>query len=332
MSQAYTAAPWEEPTWLERATTWVAARLAPHGVRLTGALTSARIRPWSALWRAPTTAGELWLKACAPALRHEAALLGILQRVQPDIAPLLYAVDAEDGLILMADGGELLRPYTRDARDLSHWMRILPRYAGLQQAMAVHVAELLAVGVPDRRPEVLPTLYAELLTDTPALAIGLPHGLTPAEYTALQAQSTGFAARCKALANCGIPVTIDHSDFHDGNILRHAGGYSFIDWGDACVAHPFFTVLVTLRSIAYGLELAEDDPVLGELRDLYLLQWRAYGDLDKLRHTLDLARPLAMVNRALTWRCAQWTLPPSQRSEYADAVPGWLQDFLQTIN
>lgn len=34
----------------------------------------------------------------------------------------------------------------------------------------------------------------------------------------------------------------------------------------------------------------------------------------------------------LTWRCAQLTLPPAQRSEYADAVSGWLQDFVQTVS
>ncbi|HHW87086.1 MAG TPA: hypothetical protein GX400_12850 [Chloroflexi bacterium] len=38
-----------------------------------------------------------------------------------------------------------------------------------------------------------------------------------------------------------------------------------------------------------------------------------------------------MVNRALTWRRAQLTLPPAQHSEYADAMSGWLQDFVQTV-
>lgn len=331
MSQSQAAAPWTQPGWLEQITAWAAVQLTAQGIALTGALQAVRVRPWSALWRVPTTAGLLWLKACAPALRHEAGLLDILGRVQPQALPPIYAIDAAQGLILMADGGELLRPYTREQRDLSHWAHILPAYAALQQAMAPHAAELLTAGVLDRRTETLPALYDDLLRDTAVLAIGQAHGLTPAEYAQLLAQSAAFADRCAALAGFGIPATIDHSDFHDGNILRHAGGYCFIDWGDACVAHPFLTVLVTLRSIAYGLDSAEDDPALQKLRDLYLAQWRAYGDLGELRRALDLARPLAMVNRALTWRRALLTLPPDQHGEYADAVPGWLQEFLQAM-
>ncbi len=332
MNDVYTPAPWTAPTWLEQITAWTAAQLVPHAIRLRDALEEARIRPWSALWRVPTDAGLLWLKACAPAMRHEAALFRILQRVKPTILPPLYAIDERHGLILMADGGDLLRPFTRAGRDLSHWARILPNYATLQQAMAPHAGEMLAAGVMDRRLEMLPALYAELLTDTTALAIGAPHGLTPAEHAQLLALVPDVAARCAALARMDIPSTIDHSDFHDGNILRHAAGYRFIDWGDACVAHPFLTLLVTLRSIAYGLEVSEHDPVLLDLRDRYLAQWRVYGEIDELTHALDLARPLAMINRALTWRRALSTLPPQELGDFEDAVPGWLQEVLHNTD
>ena len=91
------------------------------------------------------------------------------------------------------------------------------------------------------------------------------------------------------------------------------------------------TVLVTLRSIAYGLGIAESNPTLDGLRNLYLAQWTDHGNLSKLRRALELARPLAMLNRALTWRRALLTLPPEQYGEYADAVPRWLQEFLQTV-
>jgi hypothetical protein len=322
---------WVEPDWVAATTAWVNRQLRAHGHELTGALQPVRVRPWSALWRAPTTDGLLWLKACAPAMRHEAALIDFLRRLQPEVLPPILGLAPEQGLILMADGGDLLRPYTREAGDLSHWARILPEYAALQKQSAPHTTELLAAGIPDRRTETLPARLAELLADEAALEIGTPHGLTPVEHAQLLAGLPAFAARCAEVAALGIPATIDHSDFHDANILIDAGRYRFIDWGDACVAHPFLTVLVTLRSIAYGRKLAEDDPVLLELCDLYLAQWTAYGDLDELRRVLELARPLAMVNRALTWRQALQTLPPDQHGEYADAVPGWLQEVLGVV-
>ncbi|HRA68600.1 MAG TPA: phosphotransferase [Caldilinea sp.] len=332
MTPSYTPAPWEQAGWVASISTWTVLQLRAQDVRLTSALEEVRVRPWSALWRAPTNIGLLWLKACAPAMKHEVALIDFLLRLQPETLPPIYGLEMEQGLILMGDGGELLRSHTREGGDLNHWTLILPRYAALQRQAAPHVAELLAAGVVDRRLEQLPALYEDLLADEALLAVGAPHGLTPVEHAHLIARFPAFAAQCAELASLGIPATIDHSDFHDGNILIQHGQYRFIDWGDACVTHPFLTLLVTLRSIAYGLGLEENDPALRDLRDLYLTQWRAYGGLDDLRRALQLAQPLTMVNRALTWRRALATLPPEQHGEYADAVPGWLQEVLQAEN
>ncbi len=327
-NSVYTPAPWADANWLPRASAWVMAEVAGAGSAVTGALEAARVSPWSALWRVLSTAGMLWLKACAPAMTHEVAVLALLGRVRPDVVPPILAVDAGNGLILMADGGELLRPYTRGKRETGHWTRIFPRYAALQQDLAPYAAQLLAAGVLDRRLSVLPAHYDELLADEPAVAIGAPYGLTPAEHAQLRDLSPTFAARCAELAALGIPASIDHSDFHDANILLHAGDYRFIDWGDACVAHPFLTLPVALRSIAYGLGLEAGDPLLAELRDLYLAQWLDFGDLEALRRGFAVAERINMVNRALTWRRALSTVPPGETGEHADAVPGWLQEYL----
>lgn len=327
-NSAYTPAPWADEDWLPQASAWVMAEVAGAGSAVTGALEAARVSPWSALWRVPSTAGTLWLKACAPAMTHEVAVLTLLGRVRPDVVPPILAVEPAQGLILMGDGGALLRPHTRGAREVDHWTRIFPQYARLQQVMIPYAAELLAAGVLDRRLGTLPSLYDELLADEPALAIGAPYGLTPAEHARLRGLSPIFAARCAQVDALGIPATIDHSDFHDANILLDGGNYRFIDWGDACVAHPFLTLPVALRGIAYGLGLAAGDPLLAELRDLYLAQWTAYGTLDVLRRGFAVAERITMVNRALTWRRALLTVPPGELGEYADAVPGWLQEFL----
>ncbi|MCB0134689.1 MAG: phosphotransferase [Caldilineaceae bacterium] len=324
----YTPAPWTAAAWLPQVTAWADAQLAPHGQRITDALEPARMSPWSALWRVPTSGGVLWLKACAPTMRHEVAVLSLLSRVRPDVVPPIWAVEPGQGLILMGDGGELLRPRTRGAREVEHWTHIFPRYARLQQELAPYAGELLAAGVIDRRPAALPALYDALLADEAALAIGAAHGLTPAEHADLRALSPTFAARCVQVDALGIPATVDHSDFHDANILLDGGEYRFIDWGDACVAHPFLTLPVALRSIAYGLGLEAGDPFLAELRDLYLAQWLDYGTLDELRDVLSIAERLTTVNRALTWRRALATVPPGEEGEDADAVPGWLQEYL----
>jgi hypothetical protein len=145
---------------------------------------------------------------------------------------------------------------------------------------------------------------------------------------------------CARLSAYGIPETLHHDDFHDANIFVPAGRYAFSDWGESCVTHPFFTLLVTLRSIAYRLDLpygsGEHDyqfaPELEHLRDLYLLQWAEYGSPEDLRSAFSLAWRVAMVNRALTWWRVTANLEEEARTKYASAVPAWLQEFLDSLS
>ena len=44
-----------------------------------------------------------------------------------------------------------------------------------------------------------------------------------------------------------------------------------MDWGDACISHPFFTLSVTLEGvIAWGLDDEEDSEDIAPYRDAYL--------------------------------------------------------------
>jgi len=69
------------------------------------------------------------------------------------------------------------------------------------------------------------------------------------------------------LAGYRIPETLHHEDFHDANIFIYNSHYTFSDWGESGVAHPFCTLLVTSRVIAWRLKLAKDAPELVRLRD-----------------------------------------------------------------
>ncbi len=322
---------WMQPGWREGVVAWCAAHLASHGAQINGATEEVRANAWSTVWRIPTTAGPHYFKACAPSMVAEAALLPLLAAHAPDLLPPVLAVDVQAGWLLLGDGGELLRPVIKADRNLRHWRKVLQAYAALQRSLSHECAGLLRVGARDRTLAALPALYADLLADTPTLRIGETDGLTPEEHARLLALSPRFAADCAALAAVGIPASIDHSDLHDGNILFRAGRYVLIDWGDACVGHPFMTLPVTLRSIAYHLELDAADPTLADLRDGYLAAWRDYGTLAELRAAFALAQRICMVNRALTWRVALRHATLAQRAADADAVAGWLLEYLGAV-
>ncbi|MFE0526800.1 aminoglycoside phosphotransferase family protein [Micromonospora parva] len=319
------ATDWSDERWQMRARSWVDAQLSRAGRRVTG-LVEARVRPWSLVWRVPTDDGPVWFKANNPGTVHEAVLITALAELTPDRVLTPIGVDPEQGWSLLPDGGESLRDVLARDSDLAHWERALPGYAALQLASAPHADELVALGVPDQRPEVLARLFAELLDDREALLIGAEGGLSPQLHERLRAEVPSYAQRCRRLADIGIPATVQHDDLHDGNVFAGRDGYRYFDWGDASVAHPFGTLLVTLRSIADARKLAADDAQLVRLRDAYLEAWTERYDRRALVEAADLAIGLGPVSRSLSWRRALDTAEES-RAEYAGAVPGWLEEL-----
>ena len=258
MSDHHDKLPWTQPGWREQASAWIHAELGRRGVLVVGEIEQPHLRPWSTVLRVPTSAGDHYFKATSPLLAHEPALTQWLAEQRPDcIAPVL-AVDRARAWMLMPDGGTTLRAVIQADRDIRHWEEALPIYAQLQIDMVAQLDQLIAVGCLDYRLAGLPARYAALLEDTQALMIDLPDGLTGEQYARLHAFAPQFADMCARLTAYGIPETLHHDDFHDGNIFLDAGGLRFFDWGESCAAQPFYTLVVGLRGIAYRFELAED--------------------------------------------------------------------------
>jgi hypothetical protein len=331
MSAPHATLPWTQPGWREQAEAWVHAELARRDIRVDGAIEQPHLRAWSTVLRVPTSAGDHYFKATSPLLAHEPALTQWLSQRRPDcIAPVL-AVDAARGWMLMPDGGTSLRAVIQADRDIRHWEAALPLYAQLQIDMAAQLDQLLALGCLDYRLAGLPARYAALLDDTQSLMIDRPDGLTREQYARLRALAPQFADMCAQLAAYGIPETLHHDDFHDGNIFLSVNGFRFFDWGESCAAQPFYTLVVGLRGIAYRFDLADDAPELVRLRDIYLEPWTPYASRAQLLAACTLAKQIGSFCRALTWHRVVSSLPSPFREEQQDAVPGWLQVFLEAL-
>ncbi len=201
------------------------------------------------------------------------------------------------------------------------------RFALLQQGAVRYVEPLLALGVPDRRLDQLPDLYLALLADLPALRVGHPDGVSGQELARLRAFAPEVRALCARLAAFNLPATLQHDDFHSGNVAFADGQYRFLDWGEGFVAHPFYSLLIALRDAKFILE--HDEATLNAMRDVYLACWTDYEPMERLCEALALTHRLAALCRAITW----WqVLAPissgDDRAENADAVPYWLLTFL----
>jgi hypothetical protein len=277
---------WEDPAWLSDAHTWIEARLAELDVARAGVIEQPHIRRWSTVLRVPTDAGTLWFKANDVSLRHEARLVDLLAGFRPDCILKPLAIDAGSGWMLMSDAGEPLGKLAPVERNLDRWLDVLARYAQVQLDVTDAVDTLLAVGVPDMRLAVLPEKYEQLMEE-----IGAEQRFREA--------TAHVAALCRVLGDFGVAETIQHDDLHDGQVFVRDGRHLLMDWADACISHPFFTLSVTLEGmLAWGIDDIENSLDTTPFRDAYLAPFtqRYGGDLVRAS---DLAIRLGWACRAV---------------------------------
>jgi Phosphotransferase enzyme family len=271
---------WTDPAWLAEAHAWISSHVTP-----TGAIEQPHVRPWSTVMRVPVEGGAVWFKANTVALRYEAALVGRLAARRPDAVPALVAVDLERGWMLMEDAGRTLREVIAEERSLDRWLEVLPLYSSVQRDLAPEAEVLVALGVPDVRLAVLPARFEAFLGEVGNELGGLGERA--------RERLPWIREACEELASYGIPETIQHDDFHDAQVFMKDGCYLLMDWGDACISHPFFTLSVTLEGvIAWGLDDEEHSVDLAPFRDAYL---RPFG-------RPELTRGVELATR-LGWAC-----------------------------
>jgi hypothetical protein len=229
--------------------------------------------------------------------------------------------------MLLPDGGRTMR----DAADptVDAWEAMLRSYARLQLELVPRADDMLALGVPDHRPQLLPELVADLLADDEAQRVGREGGLEPEVRRRITADLGRYAELCGRLAGGRVPPTLQHDDLHDGNVFVSADRHHFFDWGDASVGHPFLSLLVALRFAAHSLGLPNGDPALVRLRDAYLDVWNAYGSPQELRELCAAALQVGPLERALTWRRILQGVHADELAGWQDAVPGWTAEHLE---
>ncbi|HSK66674.1 MAG TPA: phosphotransferase [Anaerolineales bacterium] len=323
--------PWHDPAWMKQAHEWIHAEMSRRSIQVTGDIEQPHLYPWSTVLHVPTNEGKLFFKATAPETMFEVPLTYRLAEWFPDRMPELVGVDLERGWMLMRDGGVQLRQSIRPTQDIHPWKPVIRLFSELQAGAAEHVEELLAIGVPDYRLPILPDLYRQLLTDEKSLMISQEKGLTTTDWQILKGMATRFEQICGNLAAYGIPESINHGDFHDGNILVRDGRIAIIDWADACLSHPFMSLRTFFVSIEIALKL--DDyvftPEMAALLDYYLEAWQDYGSIEHLRSAYQVSRPVASIVKAVNWHLTISNIrDETLRAEYAWIVPELFREFL----
>ncbi len=265
---------WRDPAFVAAAHAWIADRLAERGLVVTGGIEQPHVTEWSTVMRVPTGSGPVWFKANDATMRHEAAVTVLVAPLSGGRVPAPLAADPATGWMLLADAGPRLRDVVAEERSLERWYDVLEAYARIQLACEGEVDALLALGAP--RPP----------APHPARGVRRPAGRARDPVDARLPPADAIDDLCARLGAFGIRETVQHDDLHDGQVFLGAGVHQVLDWGDACVSHPFFTLSVTLEGvIAWGVDDEEDSEDLGPHLAAYLRPYEAAYDLtaDELR-------------------------------------------------
>jgi hypothetical protein len=236
------AAPWLTPgraAWVREVRAWVAESLAGLGEAPVG-FESVKERPWGAVLRVVTSSRTLFFKAMGPSGRHESRLLADIAERRQNLAPDVLAVDHALGWALMPDHGDPMTALP-GREQVSLIESLLGPYAELQRTTADLVTRWIDAGVPDRSPQRLPRLLEELRAGR---APHRPLPIDAAERTAYSQAIEAFTEVCDELARSATPTAIDHADIHGTNVLVGDTHPRLIDWGDSCIAHPYWSLLL----------------------------------------------------------------------------------------
>jgi Ser/Thr protein kinase RdoA (MazF antagonist) len=257
---------------------------ASRYVELTGRPEQRKTWNLAALFRLPTTVGPVWLKAIPPFAAAEPAAIAALAEVDPTLVPTVLA--SAPGRLLLVD-----------VPGVDCWDAGPELVADVVHRMAAAQARI------DRPPPGLPYRCLEYLARAVRDLLDGPVG---AELTVEErAAANAMQPRWEQLADCALPDTLVHGDFHPGNWRSGDGRPVVLDFADAHIGNP---VLDGLRAIDF---LPADRR--GAAAGAWVAAWSAALPRTRPAEALAIAGPLAHFAYAVRYQEFLDNIEPSER-------------------
>ncbi len=273
--------PWATTEGLRELLGWARGELAAAGRPVTGPVEQYRSWNLAGLFRLPTAAGPVWLKATPHFAADEPAVIAALARHDPGLVPTVVAAGEHRMLLDHLPGGGCL-----DA-PADVVARVVGRLAAAQ-ATAVPPA------VPDRR-------------DPPRRVATLLDGGVPELTATERAAARRLTGRWRELDACGLPDTLVHGDFHPGNWQGDPA--VVIDFADAHVGNP----------VLDGLRAADFLPAATrtEAARAWVRAWAGLAPGSDPARALAVAEPLAHLAYAVRYQEFLDGIEPSEHPYHA---------------
>jgi hypothetical protein len=247
--------------------TWARDTLAAQGIAVTGPIAQRKTWNLAGLFRLPTGRGPVWCKALPAFAADEARVMAEFAAADATLVPSVLGA-AEGRLLLAHLPGE----------DCWH---------APDEVLAAGIHRYVAAQAATTPPDWLPR--RDYATEIDAL-LDRALGLTAEEVTAARALLPGWAE----LADCGLPTTIVHGDFHSGNWRSDGGPPAVLDFADAHAGTP---VLDGLRVTEFG-----DPARTPAAHAAWVAAWRAACPGSDPARALVVGEPLSRLYFAVRYQ------------------------------
>ena len=184
----------------------------------------------------------------------------------------MIAINDELHCFLMQDAGKNLREYLKIDFKPHLLSEAIVQYSSIQRSTKDYYEPFFSLGVPDWRLDKLPFLYEQIINQKEFL---IADGMTDEELQILQDLRPQFSRQCELLSQFQIPEALTIYDFNTNNVLidPKTRKMRFIDWGEAVVTHPFFSLCTYLYQATLHHSVKESDQIYHQLQESCIESW-----------------------------------------------------------
>jgi len=284
------SSPFARRGWLSELQDWTAQTIRALGLELTDSFRQYSASPAFNLIRFETTGTAVWFKAVGEPNQREFPLTVKLAELFPSFLPEVLGTKSEwNGWLSREVEGRNLGETT----ELALWEQAAADLARLQIQSIPESESILHLGAHDLRFDALLSaiepffdVVGRLMDEQPKTP---PAILSRKELGLLRVLIDDALT---LLAELRIPNTLGHLDLNPGNILVSTHRCVFLDWAEAYVGHPFFSLEYLLTHFGRGVDTSPNDRC--RMVDAYTTPWRQVMSNDRITEALALA-PLAAL-------------------------------------
>jgi Phosphotransferase enzyme family len=284
------SSPFAQRGWLTRLRGWVAETIRPLGLELGPSFRQYNASPAFSLIRFETNGAAVWFKAVGEPNLREFPITLKLTELFPRFMPEVLETKPEWSawLSLEVKGTNL-----GDTKEIASWEKAATGLAKLQIESISGADSILDSGADDLKTDTLLLsvdpffeVVTRLMEEQPRVP---PAVLSREELSLLKLRIEDALA---LLSDLRIPNAQGHMDLNPWNMIVSEGGCTFLDWAEAYLGHPFFSLEYLLQH--FRREVGADAVIESELVNAYRAPWRRLVSRDLIGEALALT-PLAAV-------------------------------------